>query len=138
MNQANILRDLINLMAKQEIKVARLPGGRVRLRGLSRLPADQAAEIVEQARQLRAELTEAINNGPALCEVCPAAGTWPGSAHDAAGLLCFYWPFYEGKPGQPIPCDQARQNCPLVSVIKSGPTDGSFPGKKDTGVTPPQ
>jgi hypothetical protein len=44
------------------------------------------------------------------CDSCPAGGYWD---HMGQGMFCFHRAYYLGKSGKPVPCDVAKDNCPL-------------------------
>lgn len=88
--------------------------GGLKLRGLSRLSAEQKEQIINYARNHKPVILAALNqNGePGQCESCPAAGYWDHSAYAGCGLICFHQAYYLGKPGKPSPCTEIRNHCP--------------------------
>lgn len=65
-------------------------------------------------RQNKEKILEALSqNG---CLGCKASGHWDYSNY-AGKLLCFYYVVYECKPGRPVPCEMARNDCPLIKQV---------------------
>jgi hypothetical protein len=60
----------------------------------------EAREALHQSSELK----------PGNCDQCPAAGFWD---YKGPGKWCFHTAYYLGKSGQPVPCDSAKQKCPL-------------------------
>jgi hypothetical protein len=52
---------------------------------------------------------------PGDCETCRASAFWDYADYSGK-RLCFHYAVYLGKSGKPLPCEQARKNCPLKSI----------------------
>ena len=91
--------------------------GKLKLQGNNK--ADQAvvSTAVEYARTNKPAIIAALSQSgePGQCESCPAAGYWDQSFYAGQGLLCFHTAYYLHKPGRPIPCAGARNNCPRLN-----------------------
>ncbi len=88
------------------------PAGGLKLKGLSKLTAEQKNQIIDYARNHKPAILAALKKSSASgnCDSCPAAGYWDWKG---PGLWCFHRAYFLGKSGKPMHCDTAKHDCPL-------------------------
>ena len=96
--------DLISNFLVRDIEL--IPEGEfLRVRGQL---TDQDRELIKTNKQ---KILAALNQNS--CLGCRAAGYWDFGQY-AGKLLCFHYAVYECKPGRPVPCEVAKNECLLL------------------------
>lgn len=102
----------LSIIADAGVQASVVPAGGLKLKGLSKLTIEQKRQIIDYARKHKPAILAALtqNSAPGECELCPAAGYWDWKG---SGMWCFHYAIFLGKPGQPVHCDLAKNDCPL-------------------------
>jgi hypothetical protein len=90
------------------------PDGQLLVHGsVSKLSQGAMQGLYAYIKTRKQEIIAALSQSgePGQCETCPAAGFWDYAGYTGK-RLCFYDAYFLGKPGRPIPCQDARAQCP--------------------------
>ena len=101
------------IIANAGVQASVVPAGGLKLKGLSKLTIEQKNQLIDYARKHKPAILSALTKKHMLadCDNCPASGYWD---YMGPGKWCFHTAYYLGKPGQPVHCDSAKPNCPLI------------------------